>query len=287
MALKNYILNGPRVVILADGRDPATSWANHVRRSGRGGIDLVAPVNTPVYAPTDGVWRHLPKNGSAGNSGQFDHDDNPGWRDVFSHLNAYVGRSGQRFRQGERIALSGDTAVPGSPHVHRHLLDPAGVRRNPWLYFEVSAPAGGGSTPIVVSRKRDDMRLCFDTGGTGYLVTDDGVLGLSSPQIYNLFHRLITSDQTRNPFVNGSRPETFNKAEMDIMAANIRILTAGANAQVAIDTAKLAAALKSALGSDWVAGVDVDPEVLAAAFAVATPRIAKAVADEAARRLSA
>jgi hypothetical protein len=74
---------------------------------------------------------------------------------------------------------------------------------------------------------------------------------------------------------------------MDIMAANIRILTAGANAQVAIDTAKLAAALKSALGSDWVAGVDVDPEVLAAAFAVATPRIAKAVADEAARRLSA
>jgi hypothetical protein len=131
------------------------------------------------------------------------------------------------------------------------------------------------------------MNLVWDTNGTGYLVTEDGVLGLSSPQVYNLFYRVINSDQTKSPFVNAKTPELFNKAEMDIMNANLRLLTASANAQVPIDTSKLASALKDALGKELSVTANIDTAVLAAAFNEVVPRIVKAVNDEAAKRLTA
>jgi len=141
MTLRNYILNGPSTVVLADSRDPNVSWQHHLDRTGgaRGGVDLVAAVGTPVLAPTDGVWRHIPNNGGAGNSGQFGHDASPGWRDVFSHLSRYVGGSGQHFRQDDVIAYTGNTGGVVQ-HLHRHLLDPSGVRRNPWDYFSTVDP---------------------------------------------------------------------------------------------------------------------------------------------------
>jgi murein DD-endopeptidase MepM/ murein hydrolase activator NlpD len=292
MALRNYILNGPTTVILADNRDAAVSWRNHVTRAGRlrGGVDLVAPVGTPILAPTPGRWYHLPNNGTAGNSGILKHELNPGWGDVFSHLSRYVGASGQHFNQGDVIGYSG-TSGGVAPHVHRHLLDPTITRRNPWDYFNpVAAPAGGGTTTIPTptpTRKKNRMNLVWDTSGTGYLVTEDGVIGLGNPQIYNLFYRLINSDQTKSPFVNNAKPDTFNRAEMDIMNANLRLLALSANTQIPIDTDKLAAALKAALGAGVDVKATVDTAALAAAFNEVVPRIVKAVNDEAAKRLSA
>jgi hypothetical protein len=131
------------------------------------------------------------------------------------------------------------------------------------------------------------MNLVWDTVGTGYLVTKDGVLALHSPQVYNLFYRLINSDQSKSPFSGTGSPDTFNRAEMDIMNANLRLLTASANAQVPIDTAKLASALKDALGKELSVTANIDTAVLAAAFNQVVPRIVKAVNDEASKRLSA
>jgi hypothetical protein len=292
MALNNYILNGPSTVILYDKRDPFVSWQRHLNTTGglRGGVDLVAPVGTPILAPTPGRWHHLPNNGTAGNSGVFKHDLNHAWSDVFSHLSRYVGASGQHFNQGDVIGYSGISGGV-APHVHRHLLDPRGLRQNPWSHFSpVAAPAGGAATPIsitVPTRKKNRMNLVWDTSGTGYLVTEDGVIGLGSPQVYNLFYRLINSDQTKSPFRSSGTPDTFNKAEMDIMNANLRLLTLSANTQIAIDTAKLASALKDALGEGVSVTANIDTAVLAAAFNEVVPRITKAVNDEAAKRLSA
>ena len=150
MALKNYILTGPSVVILDDDRDPHVSWQNHLDRTkGRGGVDLVAAVGTPIYAPTDGVMDWRKNDGSAGNSCRFWHDDNKGWKDVFSHLSRYIGKDMQHFKQGELIAYSGNSGGV-TQHLHRHLLDPNDVRRNPWDYFTpTSAPAGGTATPVT------------------------------------------------------------------------------------------------------------------------------------------
>lgn len=150
MSLKNYVLNGPSVVILEDDRDPYVSWQHHLDRTGgaRGGVDLVAAVGTPILAPTAGTMVHVPDDGSAGNSSRFYHDDNEGWKDVFSHISTYAGKSGQHFEQGDVIAYSGDSGGV-APHVHRHLLDPSNVRRNPWDYFTPSSAAGGNERPIT------------------------------------------------------------------------------------------------------------------------------------------
>jgi hypothetical protein len=138
MTLSNYILNGPSTVILDDDRDPYVSWQNHLARAGRGGVDLVADIGTPVLAPTAGTVDRLPNNGTAGNSMRFAHDANPGWSDVFSHLDSYVGDDFQHFNQGDVIAYTGDSGGVVQ-HLHRHLLDPAGNRQNPWSFF--TAPA--------------------------------------------------------------------------------------------------------------------------------------------------
>jgi GH25 family lysozyme M1 (1,4-beta-N-acetylmuramidase) len=141
MALNNYILNGPSTVILDDNRDPYVSWQHHLDRTGRGGVDLVAQTVQPVLAPTPGWVRRRPNNGSAGNSMWFEHELNPGWGDVFSHLSSYVGGEGQYFAQGQVIAYTGSTGGV-SPHLHRH-LEKGGARYNPWDYFSGS---GGGGT---------------------------------------------------------------------------------------------------------------------------------------------
>ncbi|MDJ0337476.1 M23 family metallopeptidase [Cryobacterium sp. PH31-O1] len=180
MPLRNYILNGPSTVILFDHRDPFESWNRHVATAGRGGIDLVAAVGTPIYAPTSGEWHWRKNNGSAGNSGEFHHDDNAGWRDVFSHLSSYVGTSGQHFEQGECIGHSGKSGNVVQ-HLHRHLLDPSGVRRNPWLYFVGTSTATNGSTPINITAVPAETSPAMSTlirnyDGSIGLVTEDGEL---------------------------------------------------------------------------------------------------------------
>jgi murein DD-endopeptidase MepM/ murein hydrolase activator NlpD len=154
--LNNYVLRSPATVILEDRRDPYVSWQNHLDRTAglRGGVDIVAPIGTPVYARTAGVMLHLPNDGTAGNSSRFRHDANPGWEDVFSHLSRYVGVSGQHFEAGEIVAYTGISGGV-APHLHWHLLDPGKVRRNPWNYFSGSDTAGGGYTPI----EEEDMPL--------------------------------------------------------------------------------------------------------------------------------
>jgi hypothetical protein len=151
MSLSNYHIASPSTVILADDRNPYTSWLHHVQRAGRGGVDIVASVGTPVYARTAGVMRHIPDNGGAGNSCEFKHDANPGWRDVFSHLSRYVGESGDHFEAGEIVAYTGATGGVVQ-HLHWHLLDPQGVRRNPWAYF-----TPGASIHVVTELKEKIM----------------------------------------------------------------------------------------------------------------------------------
>ncbi len=156
MALENYRLRPPSVVIAADNRDPYVSWQNHLARTGgaRGGVDIVAVVGTPIYARTAGRMIQIPNDGSAGNSCRFYHRDNTGWKDVFSHLSSYrtpknpQGLNGFDYEAGDIVAISGNSGNV-TQHLHWHLLDPNGNRQNPWNYFSGSATAGDNITPIT------------------------------------------------------------------------------------------------------------------------------------------
>ena len=149
-----------------------------------------------------------------------------------------------------------------------------------------AGPAGGGTTPIQNKPKENKMYLAWDTGGTGWLVTEDGWAGLPSMQVYNLFKRLIVSNQSAD------RPESFNRAEVDMMNNVIRGLALANNTQAApptVDSALIAKAVAEAL-KPQLGGIVVDSAAIAKAVDAALldnfTAVPKAVVDEDRRRQS-
>lgn len=168
--------------------------------------------------------------------------------------------------------------------------------------FTDDAFTGGAAIAPSTSGKDHKMRLDWDTNGTGSLTTEDGVVGLPSMQVYNLFYRKINSDQLKHPapdqvknFIpgaTGGQPMLFNAAEQSIMNNTLHLLAASATTQVAIDPAKLKSALQDALkaaGTEITinADTDIDPAELAAAFEAATPRITAALIKQTGAALAA
>lgn len=157
----------------------------------------------------------------------------------------------------------------------------------------------GGSSPVIetTDNEDDDMKLFWTVEGTGYLSTANGVIGLASPQIYNLFYRLINADQKRTPFqsdidgfIGGASlgyPMQFNEAEKDIMNAHITLIAKANLAGVQIDTGKLVSALNDALESGLTVDAKVSDAQLADAFNKAVPRISDALLKQAGQKLSA
>lgn len=249
MALADYDLIGPiQTVIAADDRDWYVSWQHHLERTGglRGGIDLVAAVGTPVVAPTPGIMAHLPNDGSAGNSCRFYHDKNSGWKDVFSHLSNYTKPSGSWFAKGAIVAYSGNSGNV-TQHLHRHLLDPQNIRRNPKDYFSSSTTAGGGTTPIPITPKIDeDMMIRIQSTnrgialvGAGYYnpIANEEELQNSGP-LYSAHY--TGNDRQFDLWVKMAYGGKSSAADVSVQARD-EATAAKAAAQVAAAEAKIAA----------------------------------------------
>lgn len=88
------------------------------------GIDLAAPIGTPIYAPADGVvafagryplkqsvgwWRY-------GNLVVLRHGER--FITLYGHCDEILVQGGQEVRQGEPIATVGDTGWSTNPHLH-------------------------------------------------------------------------------------------------------------------------------------------------------------------------
>ena len=149
------------VVIADDDRDPYVSWANHLERGSAGGVDCVARVGTPLFAPADCTLSNIPNNGTGGNTINMNFGD--GWRDQFMHASAFVAPGFKR--KGELVGYSGQSASPGAPHVHWHRIGPDGKRYNPWNYFTAAAGLPGGGTTLVLG-KEDQPMLFLKLGTT-------------------------------------------------------------------------------------------------------------------------
>ena len=82
------------------------------------GIDLVAPMNTAVYATADGVvdWASDKGNGGYGKLVKISHSF--GFRTYYAHLNAIKVQRGQFVKKGQLIALSGSSGASTGPHLH-------------------------------------------------------------------------------------------------------------------------------------------------------------------------
>lgn len=128
-----------------------------------------------------------------------------------------------------------------------------------------SSTAGGGGVPINNVKRSKNMYLQWTTDGTGWLVLEPGWQGLPSMQIYNLFYRVIKSDQS------SSHPDTFLRAEVDMMAAVQRAIyqgvVGGPISVPTLDTTKLADAVVTSLNAKGItASLKADDPALAKAL---------------------
>jgi murein DD-endopeptidase MepM/ murein hydrolase activator NlpD len=108
-------------------------WRKHPIRGKKqfhAGLDLRAPMRTPVYATADALVETagITKGNGFGNRVVLSH--NYGFRTYYAHLDEILVKKGQYVRKGDLIALSGASGRTTAPHVHyevRHLkntLDP-------------------------------------------------------------------------------------------------------------------------------------------------------------------
>ena len=97
------------------------------------GVDYTIPEGSRVFATADGVVRDVAlRNSTSGQTVVIDHGN--GYETSYSHLSKINVRKGQRVSRGEIIALSGDTGLSLSPHLH-YEVRLNGMRVDPIHYF--------------------------------------------------------------------------------------------------------------------------------------------------------
>lgn len=100
------------------------------------GVDLAAPVGTPVYAPADGVVGRASWFSSYGLFIELEHGGEMDTR--YGHLSRLNVAEGQMVRKGDVIGFVGSTGRSTGPHLHYEVrVD--GVAVNPLPYMQSSA----------------------------------------------------------------------------------------------------------------------------------------------------
>lgn len=94
------------------------------------GIDIAAPVGTPIVAAAPGVVVYARWNsGGYGNLVDIQHPDGSLTR--YGHNSQILVQEGQQVGQGEAIALVGSTGRSTGPHCHFEIHNPQGIAINP------------------------------------------------------------------------------------------------------------------------------------------------------------
>ena len=98
-----------------------------------GGVDIAAPIGTPIYAAHSGVVARAGTATGFGYAVYIRGDD--GAVTVYGHVNQYFVRAGERVVAGELIAEVGNRGQSTGPHLHVEVQTPAGTTVNPrpWL----------------------------------------------------------------------------------------------------------------------------------------------------------
>ena len=111
------------------------------------GVDLSAPVGTPVHVTADGVVEAAGVSGRYGKLVIIDHGN--GLETYYAHLSQFLVVPGQEVRRNEVIALSGGTGRVTGPHVH-YEVRVAGTPVNPYRYLGLTK---SGKTEVASTAK--------------------------------------------------------------------------------------------------------------------------------------
>lgn len=97
------------------------------------GIDIAAPIGTPVFATAPGVVRSSGKN-YAGYGICVEIDHGFSYQTLYAHLSKSRVRVGQKIKRGEIIGEVGNTGLSAAPHLHYEVLI-NGKPVNPIYFF--------------------------------------------------------------------------------------------------------------------------------------------------------
>lgn len=97
------------------------------------GVDWATPTGTPVYASCGGTVAKAGWGSGYGYVVYINHID--GRQTRYGHLSKVLVNAGQSVKQGERIALSGNTGISSGPHLHFEMLI-NGSQVNPLPYLD-------------------------------------------------------------------------------------------------------------------------------------------------------
>lgn len=92
------------------------------------GVDFAAPKGTPIRAAKDGLVIFADTKGGYGETIIIKHDQK--YMTLYGHASKLIAHVGQEVRQGDIIALVGDTGRSTGPHLHFEVFE-NGQRINP------------------------------------------------------------------------------------------------------------------------------------------------------------
>lgn len=141
-----YQLNPPRPIVhQGDGAfgtyrrkaDGSAGWHH--------GVDITAPVGTPVYSTEDGRVIRADGRDKRGYGQQVEVQGPGGRAERYGHLSQFGVKLGERVSQGQLIGYTGVSGNPpkaGAPHLHFEVLE-HGDAVNPDAYFDRKGLARG------------------------------------------------------------------------------------------------------------------------------------------------
>ncbi len=86
------------------------------RREHHSGLDISAPIGTPIYAPADGTVTFAGRDGAYGKSLVINHGRGVTTR--YAHMHKFLAEINQKVTRGELIGYVGNTGRSTGPHLH-------------------------------------------------------------------------------------------------------------------------------------------------------------------------
>jgi len=90
------------------------------KRAFHTGLDIVAPMGTPIYAPAKGLVKAIGRDKRLGKYVILSHAK--GIETRYGHVKGLFVRAGQKVKKGRKIACVGMTGRTTGPHLHYEVL---------------------------------------------------------------------------------------------------------------------------------------------------------------------
>lgn len=118
-----------------------------VEPAGRGqqlhqGIDISAPMGTPIRSAADGVVVVVRESPSYGKTLEIDHGS--GWQTLYAHCSEIMVRAGETVKRGQLVAKVGQTGEATAPHLHFEVKR-NGQQVDPLVVLPSAGKEGGNS----------------------------------------------------------------------------------------------------------------------------------------------